>query len=64
MVQKKDTRELLQQQIDECDDLIVEISQLRYQLDDILMHLSKKTNNISSRHDTQKLMQHTITSRK
>ena len=64
MGQKKDTMELLQQKIDECDDLIVEISQLRYQLDDILILLSKKTDNISSRHTHQKQMQCAIASRK
>ena len=64
MGQKKDTMELLQQKIDECDDLIVEISQLRYQLGDILIHLSQKTDNISSRHNTPKQMQCTIAFRK
>ena len=64
MGQKKDTMELLQQKIDECDDLIVEISQLRYQLDDILILLSQKTDNISSRHTPQQQMQCAIASRK
>ena len=64
MGQKKDTMELLQQKINECDDLIVEISQLRYQLDDILILLSQKTDNISSRHTPQKQMQCAIASRK
>ena len=64
MGQKKDTMELLQQKIDECDDLIVEISQLRYQLGDILIHLSQKTDNISSRHNTPKQMQCAIAFRK
>ena len=64
MGQKKDTMELLQQKIDECDELIVEISQLRYQLDDILTLLSKKTDNISSGHTPKKQMQCAIASRK
>ena len=60
MGQKKDTMELLQQKIDECDNLIVEISQLRYQLDDILLLLSKRTEKISPPHDNEKLTRCTI----
>ncbi|MBO7329394.1 MAG: hypothetical protein J6W00_11560 [Lentisphaeria bacterium] len=64
MGQKKDIMELLQQKIDECDDLIVEISQLRYQLNDIFILLSPKKDNTSTIHNTKKLMQCAITSRK
>ena len=64
MSQKSDIIELLQQKIDECDDLIVEISQLRYQLDDILILLSPKTDNISSKHNTKKIVQCSVVSRK
>ena len=64
MSQKNDIIKLLQQKIDECDNLIVEISQLRYQLDDILILLSQKTDNISSRHTPKKQMQCAIASRK
>ena len=54
MGHEKDTMELLQQKIDECDDLIVEISQLRYQLDDILFILSHKTDRISQKDNAKK----------
>ena len=64
MRQKKDIMELLQQKINECDDLIVEISQLRYQLDDILILFSSKIDSISSRHNTKKIMKCSVASRK
>ena len=64
MSQKNDIIKLLQQKIDECEDLIVEISQLRYLLDDILILLSQKTDNISSRHNTKKNVQRSVASRK
>jgi hypothetical protein len=60
MVQEKSAMELLQEKINECDDLIVEISQLRYQLDDILLLLSKRTEKISQPHDNEKLTRCTI----
>ena len=42
MTDKQKTVKLLQEKIDECDELIVEISQLRYRLEDIIFLLSKK----------------------
>ena len=41
MTAKQKTVKLLHQKIDECDDLIVEISQLRYRLDAIIAMLNQ-----------------------
>ena len=41
MTAEQKTVKLLQQKIDECDDLIVEISQLRYRLDTIVTLLTQ-----------------------
>ena len=43
MKEEQQLVELLCAKIDECDDLIVEISQLRYQLEDILYALEEKS---------------------
>ena len=50
-----ETVELLHQKIDECDELIVEISQLRYRLDTILDIIDKKPDKPTSprRHEKQ-----------
>ena len=42
MTDKQKTVKLLQEKIDECDDLIVEISQIRYWLDDVVKQLKLK----------------------
>jgi uncharacterized coiled-coil DUF342 family protein len=41
MSKVRETVEFLRKQIDECDDLIVEISQLRYRLDAILNEIDR-----------------------
>ena len=45
---------LLNSKIDECDDLIVEISQLRYHLEDIIKVLDSKTDKGNPRRPRRK----------
>ena len=45
---------LLNSKIDECDDLIVEISQLRYHLEDIIKLLDSKDNKGNPRRPRKK----------
>ena len=45
---------LLNSKIDECDDLIVEISQLRYHLEDIIKLIDKKSGNGNPRRPRKK----------
>ena len=42
MVKKQEVLDDLLKKIDECDDLIVEISQIRYWLDDVVKQLRRK----------------------
>ena len=42
MPKKQEVLDDLLKKIDECDDLIVEISQIRYWLDDVVKHLKNK----------------------
>ena len=50
MVKKHEVLDDLLKKIDECDDLIVEISQIRYWLDDVVKELRlKKSSDILSK---------------
>ena len=44
MTAKQEVLDNLLKKIDECDDLIVEISQIRYWLDDVVKRLKDKKN--------------------
>ena len=54
MSKLEETVEFLRERIDECDDLIVEISQLRYRLDAILNEIERGPDKPLHRHHNKK----------